>query len=251
MTKTEYESMMDCVLCEVQRLKTDSREIVLVMSRRIYQAIRELERAESLHLLTTQRQSRSILDTAEPYFYGAYCGMRIGVINEPDVYKNMIAPALVGMIYNQAVNRIGDVIVVSEENGNHIYQMTSEHPVQFNDLGLTVSFETGCQPQAYTGGAATTACGTRSTGDQFNSLIGAVEYMGATASTAVTALNDLAVTLGNAKRNAEAFADEYYINLRGKRNDVTIEPDLSLGDTKLLDDFLSSFKRKSVMQMGG
>lgn len=302
MTRAEYEAMMERVLNEAQRLEVDGREVVLVMSRRVYRAIHEFEQAEPLRLLNT-----------EPYAYGAYYGMRIGVINESedrliaDVQENMIAPALVGMTYNPAVNRLDDVIVVSEENGNHLYQMTREHPAQFDDIGFTVSFEVAWHQQMDTDNTAADAVaaavvnngldGVHLNGGQLYingddgrfinigdlAFTEALEDVGATAATTATAINDMAatfqatVTPEDMERIAEAFANArpemvypdtvttdyagYTIprretplemrRNRGKRREVVIEPELNPGDTKLLDEFLDSFKHSSLMQMGG
>lgn len=300
MTRAEYEAMMERVLSDAERLEVDGREVVLVMSRNIYNIIRSYEQTEPLNLLNT-----------EPYAYGAYCGMRIGVIDEPvngdiEGVEQMISPALVGMTYNPDINRLGDVIVVSEENDNHLYQMTNEHPVQFNDIGLTVSFETAWYQQVDTGNnAADTVAaatvnngldGIRLTGGQLyingdnNRFINvgelafteAIADVGATAATTATALNDMAATLQatitpeDMERIAEAFiaarpeavyadttdttnyAVDAYSNTpwgmrheRGKRRKVAVdEQDLNPGDTKMLDDFLNSFKRP-MMQIGG
>lgn len=306
MTRTEYEAMMERVLNEAQRLEVDGREVVLVMSRRIYQAIRGFEQTEPLRLLN-----------AEPYTYGVYYGMRIGIINEPEerliaeVRENMITPALVGMTYNPAVNRLDDVIVVSEENGNHLYQMTREHPAQFNDIGLTVSFEVAWHQQMDTDNTAADAVAAAVVNNGLDGIhltdgqlyingengrfinVGdlafteAIEDVGATAATTATVLNDMAATIQatiapeDMERIADAFinarpevvyadtatnyaeaATATYVNPRretpwemrrnrGKRKEVVIEPELNPGDTKLLDDFLDSFKQCSVMQMGG
>lgn len=301
MTRIAYEAMMERVLGDAERLEVDGREVVLVMSRNIYRIICSYEQAEPLNLLN-----------AEPYAYGAYCGMRIGVIDEPaneniEGIEDMIAPALVGMTYNPVVNRLGDVIVVSEENDNRLYQMTSEHPAQFNDIGLTVSFEVAWHQQMDTDNTAADAVAAAVVNNGLDGVylnggqlyingddgrfinIGdlafteALEDVGATAATTATAINDMAatfqatVTPEDIERIAEAFANArpemvyadtvttdcagYTIprretplemrRNRGKRREVVIEPELNPGDTKLLDDFLDSFKQNSVMQMGG
>lgn len=260
MTRIEYEVMMDRVLREAQRLDVDDREVVLVMSRRIYQAIAESERRESIRLLNT-----------EPYAYGKYYGMRIGIINEPedrliaDMSENMISPALVGMTSNPAIDQLGDVIVVSEEDGNHLYQMTSEHPVQFNDIGLTVSFECSWNPQVNIGNAI--ACDSQlfingNDGSPINFDVGALAHtdVNATETIAETALGNLMEALRKSieripglfvtSRSQAAQAADIVKNY-AQANNFSTEDGLKSEDTKLLDEFLGSFKRGSRTKTGG
>lgn len=307
MTRIEYEAMMERVLGDAERLEVDGREVVLVMSRNIYRIICSYEQAEPLNLLNT-----------EPYAYGAYCGMRIGVIDEPaneniEGIEDMIAPALVGMTHNPGVNRLGDVIVISEENDNRLYKMTNDNPIQFNDMGLSISYTAWYQrvdagdntdTEAATAAIANGIDGIRFTGGQIYingdngrfinvgdlAFTEAAEETGTAATTTAAALNDWAATLNatitheGMERIAEAFnaarpeatyavADtinyaeantvDTYTNTaretswamrhkRGKRRNVAVdEQELSPGDTKLLDEFLDSFKHSSLMQMGG
>ena len=277
MTRTEYEDMMGRVLSDAERLEVDGREVVLVMSRNIYRIICSYERTEPLNLLNT-----------EPYAYGAYCGMRVGVIDEPvnrniEGIEDMVAPALVGMAYNPGVNRLGDVIVVSEENDNRLYQMTNENPAQFNDMGLTVRFGNAAQGQnAVLDVAAmnttnntitvtTTDNGAGVSGIQFNE---AQPHINANNADYANVLNNWAATLNatitqqemeriadafNAAHPEVAYTDTattanwwYRSPTPSKRKKAACEPELNPGDTKLLDEFLESFSRNSgMMQMGG
>ena len=267
MTRTEYEGMMRRVLSDAERLEVDGREVVLVMSRNIYRIICSYERTEPLNLLN-----------AEPYVYGAYCGMRVGVIDEPvsrnlEDIDNMISPALVGMAYNPGVNRLGDVIDVSEENDNRLYQMTSGNPAQFNDMGLTVRFGNAAQGQNVTLDVAvmntadntitvtTPDNGAGVSGIQFNE---AQHHINANNADYTNVLNNWATILNttitqNAARPGVVYTDTatttdwwYRRPAPNKRKKATCESELSPGDTKLLDEFLESFSRNGgMMQMGG
>lgn len=305
MTRAEYEAMMEWVLRDAERIGANGREVVLVMSRNIYRIISSYEQDKPLSFLNT-----------EPHTYGTYRGMRIGVIDEPvngniEGVEEMIAPALVGMIYNPDVYRLRDVIVISEENDNRLYQMTNDNPVQFNDMGLSVSYTAWQQIDAGDNDTAETAAtavvhgidGVRLAGGQLYingdngrfigvdlALAEAIEDVGAAAATTATALNDMATTFQatitpedieriaeafNAARPEAVYADtvtainyaeanavDAYTDTardtpwrmrhkRGKRRSVAVdEQELSPGDTKMLDEFLDSFKRP-MMQMGG
>lgn len=300
MTRAEYETMMEQVLHDAQRLEIDGREIVLVMSRNIYQVLRRYERENPIPLLTVEMGT-------DVYSYVRYYGMRIGVIDEPgnDVVgdiENMVAPALVGMDYNPEANHLGDVIVISEENEDHLYRMTNDNPVQFSDLGLTVRFETNWYQQydagenatnaAATAAVANNAGGIQLTGGQLHfgngeyinvgdlafteETTNAVDVAGTTA-TAIdnfeavlhatltqedieriaNAFNEAGVNYAEAVTATTAYAEavnEVTLDRRpkrGKRKNIVIEQELSPGDTKLLDDFLDSFKQQSMLQMGG
>lgn len=263
MTRAEYDETMTLVMNQARRMGQDDREVVLVMSRRVYREIRRFEQVEYPCLLS-----------AEPNTYGTYNGMRIGIINESnDRYgestQNMVAPALVGMGYNPGVNCAGDSIVVSEENENRLYQLASDNPLQFRDMGLTVRFEAARHPQDDTGNiAADTA--SASTGSL--AFAEAIESLGTTAATTttVTALRDMAEAyqamvysyqhtlsvseITTTTGTSNCFAGEMGSGMRRKRRNqkkASSEQEMNPGDTKLMDDFLDSFKRHSVMQMGG
>ena len=173
------------------------------------------------------------------------------------------------MGYNPGVNCAGDSIVVSEENENRLYQLASDNPLQFRDMGLTVRFEAARHPQDDTGNiAADTA--SASTGSL--AFAEAIESLGTTAATTttVTALRDMAEAyqamvysyqhtlsvseITTTTGTSNCFAGEMGSGMRRKRRNqkkASSEQEMNPGDTKLMDDFLDSFKRHSVMQMGG
>ena len=280
---------MERVMRDAWRIGTDGREVVLVMSRRVYRGIRSFEQTEHPNLLY-----------AEPNTYGEYCGMRIGIINESnDRYgesvENMIVPALVGMTYNPDINCLGDIIVVSEEeeNENRLYQMTNDNPAQFIDMGLSISFDfvnhTGDIHYDITNDGLYISDGDTYVNIGGLSLAETVSDMAETAASTAIAMNNLATTINatftqeDIERITEAlntaypmtmyqytaptvavetttagtsvnFTRETSLDMRSEcreRKKKSREQDLNPGDTKLMDDFLNSFKKHSVMQMGG
>lgn len=287
MTRTEYEATMERVLSSAERLEMYGRETVLVMSIGVYNDIRRYEQNEPLSIMN-----------AEPNTYGEYCGMRIGIINESNDrhggnVENMIAPAMVGMTYNTDIYCPGDIIVVSEENENRLYQMTNDNPAQFIDMGLSVSFDfvnhTGDIHYDITNDGLYISDGDTYVNIGGLSLAETVSDMAETAVSTAIAMNNLATTINatftqeDIERITEAlntaypmtmyqytaptvavetmtagtsvnFTREISLDMRSEcreRKKKSREQDLNPGDTKLMDDFLNSFKKHSVMQMGG
>lgn len=139
-----------------------------------------------------------------------YCGYRVGIVNEIDD-EEFILPAMVGMAYHPGM-QIDDVIVVDDEN--RLFRLESTDPVQFADMGLTVNF--GLYADAATA---------------------------ATADNAATVAVDLANTISTPIPDYYSRPVEYSPPKRKARKK---EEELSAGDTRLLDEFLSGFARNGA-----
>lgn len=132
MTREEYGEAIQRVLNNAGRLRFDNRETVIVMSMDMYNNALAFERYWNLPNMT-----------AEADTYGIYFGHRIGIVNDSNggEVENMMEVALIGMTMQDTEVRVGDLLVVSEDTDNHLYQMTTADPVQFTDTGLVVAFD--------------------------------------------------------------------------------------------------------------
>jgi hypothetical protein len=185
-----------------------------------------------------------------------YCGYRVGIVNEIDD-EEFILPAMVGMAYHPGM-QIDDVIVVDDEN--RLFRLENTDPVQFADMGLTVSFglyvdvaTTATADNVATISAdlantiATTANTATITIDDFVGAVSNITWDGVLNAGAqtVTATDGMNWWL----RDTHPIPD-YYSRLveysPPKRKARKKEEELSAGDTKLLDEFLSGFARNGA-----
>lgn len=185
-----------------------------------------------------------------------YCGYRVGIVNEIDD-EEFILPAMVGMAYHPGM-QIDDVIVVDDEN--RLFRLENTDPVQFADMGLTVSFgmyvdvaTTATADNVATISAdlantiATTANTATITIDDFVGAVSNITWDGVLNAGAqtVTATDGMNWWL----RDTHPIPDYYSRPVEyspPKRKARKKEEELSAGDTKLLDEFLSGFARNGA-----
>ena len=185
-----------------------------------------------------------------------YCGYRVGIVNEIDD-EEFILPAMVGMAYHPGM-QIDDVIVVDDEN--RLFRLESTDPVQFADMGLTVNF--GLYADAATAATAdnavtvavdlantisTTANTATITLDDFVGAVSNITWDGVlnTGAQTVTATDGMNWWL----RDTYPIPDYYSRPVEyspPKRKARKKEEELSAGDTRLLDEFLSGFARNGA-----
>lgn len=185
-----------------------------------------------------------------------YGGYRVGIVNEIDD-EEFILPAMVGMAYHPGM-RIDDVIVVDDEN--RLFRLESTDPVQFADMGLTVNF------------GMYTDVATPTTTDNFATISADLaNTIATTANTATITFNDFADAVSNITWNGVLNIEaqtatatdgmnwwlrdtypvpDYYSRpveySPPKRKTRKKEEELSAGDTRLLDEFLSGFARNGA-----
>lgn len=192
-----------------------------------------------------------------------YCGYRVGIVNEIDD-EEFILPAMVGMAYHPGM-QIDDVIVVDDEN--RLFRLESTDPVQFADMGLTVNF--GLYADAATAATADNAA---------TVAVDLANTISTTANTATITLDDFVGAVSNITwddvlntgtqtatttngwdwwlRDAYTVPDYYFRTSDTadraveysppKRKARKKEEELSAGDTRLLDEFLSGFARNGA-----
>lgn len=189
-------------------------------------------------------------------YFEEYCGYRVGIVNEIDD-EEFILPAMVGMAYHPGM-QIDDVIVVDDEN--RLFRLESTDPVQFADMGLTVNF--GLYADAATAATAdnaatvavdlantisTTANTVTITLDDFVGAVSNITWDDVlnTGAQTVTATDGMNWWL----RDTYPIPDYYSRPVEyspPKRKARKKEEELSAGDTRLLDEFLSGFARNGV-----
>lgn len=228
MTRDEYRQAVERVLLNAEKLRPDNREVVIVMSRDMYEAMAFYEAGRGPNW-----------PLVEMGHYGRYETYRIGVVEENGtIIRNMMEAALVGMEIQNIEVRVGDMLVVSEDKDNHLYRMTNINPVQFTDTGLVVRFELPRHHIVNFDPAA--AADFTVTIDQINVDALAALAIGGNLEYTEPAVRELG-------RIAEGVAwARTPTPTRRKRKSIMKEPELSPGDTKLLDEFLGGFLRSGA-----
>lgn len=256
MTREEYDATIQRVMNNVERLCCDNCEIVIVVSRDVYNSVLNITNEE---------------DT-----YGTYCGHRIGIVKDPNggEVENFMKAALIGMTIQNTEVRIGDLLVISEDTDNRLYRMEATDPIQFNDTGLVVEFNRTHRENTYAETDATTTWNTAATAFVNTINVGDLAFMettttdtvytGSWAGTTTTTRDDrtpiVVRAVGMASRLNEAPFSRVDLNrfdydapqmstpTRGRRIEAVKEQERELdpGDTKLLDEFLGSFLKSGA-----
>lgn len=239
MDRERYTELVADAVGKANRLLAISNgqnSVALVMSRAMRNEILVQEGANY-----TMRMDSAV--TPHGDYVEEYCGYRVGIVNEIDD-EEFILPAMVGMTYHPGM-QIDDVIVVDDEN--RLFRLESTDPVQFADMGLTVNF--GLYADAATAAAADNAA---------TVAVDLANTISTTANTATITLDDFVGAVSNItwdgvlNTGAQTVTATDGMNwwLRDtyptKRKARKKEEELSAGDTRLLDEFLSGFARNGA-----
>lgn len=192
-----------------------------------------------------------------------YRGYRVGIVNEIDD-EEFVLPAVVGMAYHPGM-QIDDVIVVDDEN--RLFRLESTDPVQFADMGLTVNFgmhtdvatiATADNVATISADLANTIATTANTAtitlDDFVGAVSNITWDGIlnTGTQTATTTNGWdwwlrdAYTVPDYYFRTSDTADRAVEYSPPKRKARKKEEELSAGDTRLLDEFLSGFARNGA-----